>query len=146
MSSVEASALEREWVVLQGNIEQHERNALVVKLVAVFLFTAAVLFSLAGDLTAWLIAILWVQEAMLRTFQARMGTRILRIEEMLRGAAGQAMQLHTDWIATRKGLAGMVFEYAASAIRPTVAFPYAVLLLVDLVFLGGSAGMEASAT
>ena len=146
MSSVEASALEREWVVLQGNIEQHERNALVVKLGAVFLFTAAVLFSLAGDLTAWLIVILWIQEAMLRTFQARMGARILRIEEMLRGAAGQAMQLHTDWIASRNGLAGMVLEYAASAIRPTVAFPYAVLLLVDLVFLGGSAGMEASAT
>jgi hypothetical protein len=146
MSSVEASALEREWMVLQGNIEQHERNALFIKLVAVFLFTAAVLFSLAGDLTAWLIAILWIQEAMLRTFQARIGTRILRIEEMLRGAAGQAMQLHTDWIATRNGLAGMVLEYAASAIRPTVAFPYAVLLLVDLVFLGGSAGMEASAT
>lgn len=146
MSSVEASALEREWVVLQGNIEQHERNALVVKLVAVFLFTAAVLFSLAGDLTAWLIVILWFQEAMLRTFQARIGTRILRIEEMLRGAAGQAMQLHTDWIAARNGLAGMVLEYAASAIRPTVAFPYAVLLLVNLVFLGGSAGIEASAT
>jgi len=143
---MEASALEREWMVLQGNIEQHERNALVVKLVAVFLFTAAVLFSLAGELTAWLIAILWIQEAMLRTFQARIGTRILRIEEMLRGAAGQAMQLHTDWIANRRGLAGMVFEYAASAIRPTVAFPYAVLLLVDLVFLGGSAGVEASAT
>jgi hypothetical protein len=143
---MEASALEREWMVLQGNIEQHERNALVVKLVAVFLFTAAVLFSLAGELTAWLIAILWIQEAMLRTFQARIGTRILRIEEMLRGAAGQAMQLHTDWIATRRGLTGMTLEYAASAIRPTVAFPYAVLLLVDLVFLGGSAGMEASAT
>ena len=146
MSSVEASALEREWVVLQGNIEQHERNALVVKLVAVVLFTAAMLFSLAGDLTAWLIGILWVQEAMLRTFQARMGTRILRIEELLRGAAGQAMQFHTDWVAARNGLMGMVLEYARSAIRPTVAFPYGVLLLIDLVVLGGSGGIEASAT
>lgn len=146
MFSAEASALEREWVVLQGNIEQHERNALVVKLVAIVLFTAAILFSLAGPLTAWLIAILWVQEAMLRTFQGRMVARILRIEESLRGAAGQAMQFHTDWVATRNGPAGMILEYAASAIRPTVAFPYAVLLLVDLFLLGGGGAAEASAT
>ena len=123
MSSLEASALEREWVVLQGNIEQHERNALAVKLLAVFLFTAAVLFSLAENLTAWLIVILWVQEAMLRTFQARLGARILRIEDVLRGAAGQAMQLHTEWAAARGGLVGMLVEYAKNANRPTVAFP-----------------------
>lgn len=146
MSSLEASALEREWMVLQGNIEQHERNALFVKLLAVFLFTAAVLFSLAEHLTAWLIAILWIQEAILRTFQSRLAARILRIEDMLRGAAGQAMQLHTEWTASRNGLAGMLVEYARSALRPTVAFPYAILLLVDLLALGGSAGVEASAT
>jgi len=143
---MEASALEREWVVLQGNIEQHERNALAVKLLAVFLFTAAVLFSLAESLTAWLIAILWVQEAMLRTFQARLGARILRIEDVLRGSAGQAMQLHTEWAAARGGLVGMLVEYAKNAIRPTVALPYAALLLVDLFFLGTGAGIEASAT
>ena len=146
MSSMEASALEREWVVLQGNIEQHERNALAVKLLAVFLFTAAVLFSLAESLTAWLIAILWVQEAMLRTFQARLVARILRIEDVLRGSAGQAMQLHTAWAAARGGLVGMLVEYAKNAIRPTVAFPYAALLLVDLFFLGTGGGIEASAT
>lgn len=146
MAPVEASALEREWIVLQGNMEQHERNALAVKLLAVFLFTAAVLFSLAESLTACLMVILWVQEAMLRTFQARLGARLLRIEDMLRGGVGQAMQLHSEWAASRSGLARMMGEYASNAIRPTVAFPYAVLLLVDLFFLGGSAGIEASAT
>jgi len=146
MAPVEASALEREWIVLQGNMEQHERNALAVKLLAVFLFTAAVLFSLAESLTACLMVVLWVQEAMLRTFQARIGARLLRIEDMLRGAAGQAMQLHSEWAAARRGVAGMMVEYARNAIRPTVAFPYVVLLLVDLFFLGGSAGIEASAT
>ncbi len=37
----------------------------------------------------------------------------------------------------------MIAEYAKCALRPTVAFPYVALLVLDLIFLGGAgAGIE----
>jgi hypothetical protein len=146
MSAPDTSALEREWVVLQGNVEQHERNALAIKLAAVLVFTAAMVFSLSEAVIAWLVVILWVQEAMVRTFQSRIGARILRVEEMLRGVAGQALQLHSEWQASRGALTGMLIEYATSASRPTVAFPYVALLLVDFLLPGTSAGIDVPPT
>lgn len=143
MSAFDASALPAEWAVLQNNIEQYEKSALLIKLVAVGLFAAALVFSLSDSLTVALIVVLWVQEGVLRTFQSRLAARILRVEEMLRQAGGTAFQLHSEWLASRKGALGMLIEYAAAALRPTVAFPYVVLLLVDLVLFAGGAGAEA---
>ena len=144
MSAFDASALPAEWAVLQNNIEQYEKSALLIKLVAVGLFAAALVFSLSDSLTVALIVVLWVQEGVLRTFQSRLAARILRVEEMLRQAGGAAFQLHSEWLASRKGALGMLIEYAAAALRPTVAFPYVVLLLVDLVLFAGGAGAEAA--
>ena len=142
MSAIDASALPAEWAVLQNNIEQYEKSALLIKLVAVGLFAAALVFSLSDSLTIALLVVLWVQEGVLRTFQSRLVARILKVEEMLRQAGGAAFQLHTEWLASRRGALGMLIEYAAAALRPTVAFPYVVLLLVDLVLFAGG-GTEA---
>lgn len=143
MSAIDASMLPAEWAVLQNNIEQYEKSALLIKLVAVGLFAGALVFSLSDSLTIALIVVLWVQEGVLRTFQSRLVARILKVEEMLRQAGGAAFQLHSEWLASRRGALGMLIEYAAAALRPTVAFPYAVLLLVDLVLFAGGAGAEA---
>lgn len=143
MSAIDASGLPAEWAVLQNNIEQYEKSALLIKLFAVALFAGALLFSLSDSLTIALIVILWVQEGVLRTFQARLVARILKVEEMLRQAGGAAFQLHSDWLASRKGAIGMLIEYAAAALRPTVAFPYVALLLVDLVLIASGAGADA---
>jgi len=40
--------------------------------------------------------------------------------------------LHTDWQARRPGTAGLIKEYLAQSLRPTVAFPYPVLLVILL--------------
>ncbi len=143
MSAIDASALPAEWAVLQNNIEQYEKSALLIKLLAVALFAAALFFSLSDILAAGLIVVLWVQEAVLRTFQSRLVARILKVEEMLRQAGGVAFQLHSEWMASRKGLLGMLIEYAGAAVRPTVAFPYVALLLIDLMLFAGAAGTEA---
>jgi hypothetical protein len=65
--------------------------------------------------------------------------RILRIEQGVKTGEGVAFQLHSEWLASRSGMLGLLREYAVSALRPTVAFPYAVLLLLIglLVFLSG---------
>ena len=143
MSAIDASGLPAEWAVLQNNIEQYEKSALLIKLFAVALFAGAVLFSLSDSLTIALIVILWMQEGVLRTFQSRLVARILNVEEMLRQAGGAPFQLHSDWMASRKGAIGMLIEYAAAALRPTVAFPYVALLLIDLALIAGGAGADA---
>jgi len=115
-----------EWAVLQNNIEQFERHALIVKLLAVVLATQLTLFG-----SAWLavvaVGILWLQEAIFRTSQARLGERILRLESDPDAAAHR---LHTEWEAQRPGTVGLIVEYLRQALRPTVAFPYPVLVVV----------------
>jgi hypothetical protein len=142
MSDTASSALQHEWITLQNNIEQYEKSALAIKLVAVAVFVAALVYSLAEGLTGALMVVLWVQESVLRTFQSRLGDRILRVEEFLAAGAGAVMQLHTEWRASRPGTAGMLIEYARQALRPTVAFPYFALLAIDLAFIGAGTGAD----
>ncbi|MCV2368044.1 hypothetical protein [Roseateles oligotrophus] len=129
MTAGAAEKLEAEWLALQANHEQYERAALGVKLLAVAL--CALAFGLRW---LWvLMLILWVQEAIFKTFQARLGARLLRVEALLReGQAGpdQALQLHSEWLVSRPRGAALLGEYALSALRPTVAFPYPLLALL----------------
>lgn len=120
-------------MTLQNNYEQYERTALLIKLVAIVL--GAIAWS-AGEnrVVIAAIAVLWVQEGIFKTYQSRLGVRLMRIEALIKQSDAEAMpfQLHTEWSASRQGVVGLLAEYAASAARPTVAFPYAVLLLLAL--------------
>ena len=117
-----------EWLLLQKQHEQVEFAALAIKLAAV------ALLSLQPPFVILLLAVLWGQEAIIKTFQSRLGERLLRLEAMLREGKGEPMQLHTDWLARRpRGLA-QVGEYLRSACRPTVAFPYPLLMAISLLF------------
>jgi len=118
---------EREWRLLQTQHEHYEFAALAIKLVAV----ACVALDARWLLP--LLLVLWVQEAILKTFQARLGVRLERVEQMLREGSGLAMQLHSEWLAARPQALSLLREYALSACRPTVAFPYLPLLVLALV-------------
>ena len=129
------SALTREWTTLQNNHEQQEKNALLIKLFAVALLAISPALGLDAAFAVVLLLALWLQEAIVRTVQARLGERILRVERLLREDAGEsaaACQLHTEWLASRPGLAGLLAEYGRNMLRPTVAFPHAVLVLICL--------------
>ena len=131
---VNNAALGQEWVTLQNNYEHYESGALMVKLAAVVSFFAGVAIGLAPWLLCLVVLVLWLQEGIFKTCQSRLGERLVKVERLLAdGSAerGQAFQLHSTWLAQRPGLAGLLREYAASALRPTVAFPYAVLVAVD---------------
>ncbi len=131
----QASGLTHEWAILQHNHEQHERNSLLIKLAGVALLAASPVLALNVPASVALLLVLWLQEAILRTFQARLGERILSIEQLLREGAAQSAapcQLHSEWLASRPGLAGLLGEYGRNMLRPTVAFPYAVLVLICL--------------
>lgn len=76
-----------------------------------------------------------------KTYQSRLGERLLHVERLLAttdGSQEPAFQLHSAWLAQRGRTPALLVEYAASACRPTVAFPYGVLVLLGVVltFLG----------
>ena len=128
--------LAQEWTTLQNNHESHERSALLIKLFAVALLAGARITELDLPVVCALVLILWFQEAILKTWQSRLAARLTAVEAMIeRGARSgeQPFQLHSQWLAQRAGLTGLLLEYGHSAIRPTVAFPYAVLLLLAAV-------------
>lgn len=127
-------ALSQEWITLQNNHERYETGGLLLKLAGVAIWGVGVAWGRHELLVNLLVLILWVQEGIYRTFQARLGARILRIEALLGGdgSEGGAFQLHSEWLANRPGMAGLLVEYGKSALRPTVAFPYPALLLIGL--------------
>ena len=136
-------SLGREWITLQNNHEQYEKGGLLIKLASLVLTAMGVALGLDTLLIAALVAVLWAQEGIYRTFQSRLGERILRVESQIRQSvnesqgAGTAYQLHSEWLAGRKSGLALVAEYATSACRPTVAFPHALILLGFMIVAQG---------
>lgn len=127
--------LAQEWQTLQGNHEAHEKTAQWIKLGSLAFALGGIALQLPLQAIACIVLLCWGQEAMLKTFQSRLGDRLLAIESMLRQPSpGQAaMQLHSEWQASRPGQSGLISAYATNALRPTVAFPYLPLLLLGLL-------------
>jgi hypothetical protein len=123
------NALHREWLALQGQHERYEALALGVKMAG---FAAVVLVP-DPRVTLPLLALLWLQESVLKTFQGRLGDRLLAIEPALKsgGVDAAAMQLHSDWAARRPRGLGLLAQYLKSALRPTVVLPYPLLMTVS---------------
>lgn len=124
------NALHHEWLALQAQNERYDALALGVKLGA---FATVVLVP-DPRLALPLLALLWLQEGVLKTFQGRLGDRLLAIEPALTSGAEMApMQLHSDWLTHRPRGAGLMLQYVKSALRPTVALPYPLLMLLVAV-------------
>lgn len=121
------SVLHQEWLALQAQHERYEGLALLVKLAAF----AAVVVVPDNLLALAMLALLWLQEAVLKTFQGRLGDRLLVVEAGLRSGEGvAAMQLHSDWLLSRPRGEGLIAQYLRSALRPTVALPYPLLMIL----------------
>jgi hypothetical protein len=123
--------LAQEWQTLQNNHEQHEKFALLIKLLSLALCLAGLAFGLPLRWTGFAVALCWLLEGVFKTFQARLGERLLRVEYLLRQDQPGlgAMQLHSEWSLKRPGVLQLLLGYAASAGRPTVTLPYLPLLL-----------------
>jgi hypothetical protein len=137
--TVQIQRFDQEWVNLQNQYEHYERGSLTIKLVCLVMFSFFMMFSLNLFTVAVIIAIFWLQEGIFRTYQARLGARLIAVEACLRdlqtgtSETTQAYQLHSEWQQSRLSTLGLILEYAKNATRPTVAFPYVVLLLLYLL-------------
>jgi hypothetical protein len=124
-----SSPLNEEWQTLHQDFERYDRYSLLIKLTAVL--SSLIIIGLAINL--WIavsfILVIWLQEGIWRTVQARTAERLLALEEMIKSDDQKsAMQFYSNWEATRHSAAGLIKEYLLNALRPTVAYPYIILL------------------
>jgi hypothetical protein len=126
-----------EWQTLQNNYEQHEKNALLIKLTCLSIF---LLSQAMGSPLLWatfIVLLCWMLESIFKTYQSRLGERLLKIEVSIKqGKEHDGMQFHTEWQSNRTNGARLIIEYAKHALKPTVAYPYALIFLVNIgIFL-----------
>lgn len=137
--------LANEWSLLQNQCESYEKFSLLIKLVAIVLLGTTLLVRPGNEpAIAAVIGVLWLQDAIWKTFQHRIETRLLQIEGYLAASQagsdsdGVAYQLNTAFLTQRRR-GGVLKEYLTQAARPTVAFPYAallILLVLTVIFSG----------
>ena len=137
--------LANEWSLLQNQRDSYEKYSLVIKLVAIVLLGTSLLVRPGNESAiAAVISVLWLQDAIWKTFQHRIEARLLQIEGYLAASQagsdseGVAYQLNTAFLAQRQR-GGVLKEYLTQALRPTVAFPYAallILLVLTVIFSG----------
>ncbi|ALS98220.1 hypothetical protein [Lacimicrobium alkaliphilum] len=122
---------QEQWLTLHRQYEHYENMALVIKLIAVL----TTLGGLISHLSYWplllLLCVLWLQEGIWKTFQARLEASLLSLETTL--AEQPLLPLYTNWQQNRPGLVSLIAQYLRSALRPTVAFPYIVLMFITLL-------------
>lgn len=124
--------LGQEWQTLQDNHEQHEQNALFIKLACLALCVAGLATGLPLAWIVLTVLLCWIQEGIFKTYQSRLADRLLSVELLLRepNVTQPAMQLHAGWTASRPGSGSLIVGYISSACRPTVAYPYLPMVLM----------------
>ena len=133
MSNSELNAVQQEWVVLQNQYDSYEKHALYIKLANVLLCSLLVFHTGLDILIPLLSGILWITEAIWKTFQNRMEARLLVVEKAILEQQGyKAMQYNSAWQEIRPSTAGLIKEYMAQLFRPTVAFPHTILVAVSV--------------
>jgi len=141
MTTVSTQLLLKQWQTLHNSHEDYEHYALIIKLVAVSATLCLYMFSLSMIVSLLLIAALWLQEGIWKTFQSRTADAIMVIEDKLAvtddeklDEAEQPYLLYKQWQANRPNTKALITEYVQNSLKPTVIYPYLPLMLVILIF------------
>jgi len=130
------SHLSSEWSLLQSQFDSYEKHSLLIKLSSVGVLSAAYFTNHLSIFVLLLLLILWLQDAIWKTFQARIDTRLLQLEEYLsnehtlENLDGIAFQFNSLYAQNRPGNVGLLKEYLGQSLRPTVAFSHIVLVAI----------------
>lgn len=129
MNATTQTLLSQEWQTLHQEHERYDRYGLLIKLTAALTCLLTIGLTMNLMLALALVLVLWLQEGIWRTVQARTSARLLIVERILKEPADHAaMQFYSEWEASRPGTKGLIKEYLHNAVRPTVAYPYIILL------------------
>lgn len=126
------SDLSNEWSLLQSQYDSYEKYSLIIKLVAMVIFYGAHLSGKIGLIVSLLLTVFWFQDAIWKTFQSRIELRLLALEEALAKESDRVVpyQFNRDFIEKRPSQLGLLKEYVSQGIRPTVAFPHVILIIL----------------
>jgi hypothetical protein len=136
VNSLKTEAIEKEWCLLQDQFDSYEKFSLLIKLANTGLLCTAYFVDRMSVFVLFLLLILWMQDAIWKTFQSRIETRLLQLENCKFEASDvKVFQFNRQYLKNRPGFAGLICEYLKQALRPTVAFPHVALVLMQLVLL-----------
>ena len=130
------SQLTSEWSLLQNQFDSYEKHSLLIKLSSIGVLSTAYFTNHLSVFVLLLLLILWLQDAIWKTFQARIDVRLLQLEDYLsnehalENRDGIAFQFNSLYAQNRPGNAGLLKEYLSQSLRPTVAFPHIVLVAI----------------
>lgn len=117
--------------MLQNQFDSYEKHSLYIKLSSVFVVLAAEVSGASSIVTILILMILWLQDAIWKTFQSRIEPRLLHIERCIaEGTEESAFQFNSEFQRQRLGGLSLIAEYLSQSIRPTVAFPHVVLISI----------------
>lgn len=130
---METKKFKKEWYLLQTQFDSYEKHSLYIKLLSVTVLFTAEISNAINMFIIFVLLILWLQDAIWKTFQARIESRLLWVEKHIQEQSEQgAFQFNSEYQNTRLSGLALIIEYARQSIRPTVAFPHIVLILIAL--------------
>ena len=122
-----------EWCLLQNQLDSYEKHSLYIKLLSIIVLLMAKMSGVFVIFTVLLLMVLWLQDAIWKTFQSRIEIRLLQVEKyILEESEKSVFQLNSEFHRVRLSGLSLIYEYMRQSIRPTVAFPYIVLILISL--------------
>ncbi len=127
--------LESEWTTLQSSADQYEHRSLNIKLMSLLVVGFSIALPLELLPQILLIFLFWVTEAVYKTFQFRIFARLEKIETAILNSDlhCKPFQFNSNFDDERGGISSLLLEYVISALKPTIAITYLVLIVV--VFL-----------
>ena len=131
MPNYQDTPLLLEWTTLQNQFDAFEKLSLLIKLFAIGI-TSLLMFAVKHPEIILLVnTILWIQDAVWKTFQSRFYERLLVIEAAMKNnSQPDYISFNTSWADSRGGPLGLAFEYVRHLLKPTVIFPHICLLAI----------------
>ena len=128
---METEKFQTEWCLLQNQFDSYEKYSLHIKLLSVIVLLAAEISGVISIFIVLVLVVLWFQDAIWKTFQSRIEARLLQIETyILEKSVGSEFQFNSEYYKARLRGVSLIKEYFTQSIRPTVAFPHIVLILI----------------
>lgn len=128
---METNKYEAEWCLLQSQFESYEKHSLYIKLSSILILFISGILSISTTSVFLILLVLWLQDAIWKTFQSRIEPRLFQIERNIREEAeGSEFQFNSEYQLVETSGLSKIQEYVKQAVRPTVAFPHVALLIV----------------
>ena len=131
---METQKFEHEWRLLQNQFDSYEKHSLYIKLLSIIAVLVVEIMDAVNIFIVLALVVLWLQDAIWKTFQSRTEPRLLQVEKYIsEKSEASAFQFNSEYQRTRLYGVSLISEYLRQSIRPTVAFPHIVLILIILV-------------